>query len=147
MTARAPSSRAVDGGDQGVGRGGRRYSGVRVEKRGDGGREGPGAARAEVEDMLRPYFSRGSIVIFIDWIPRSPDCEGCGTYAWTRLRIRTRCTRATYVRTYALGSPRWRLALSLFSSSSSRSLLVRPDRLFAPFCARFHVSHPLIARS
>lgn len=24
------------------------------------------------EDTLRPYFSRGSIVIFIDWIPRSP---------------------------------------------------------------------------
>lgn len=32
------------------------------------------------EDMLRPYFSRGSIVIFIDWIPRSPGREGCGTY-------------------------------------------------------------------
>jgi len=47
------------------------------------------------EDMLRPYFSRGSIVIFIDWIPRSPGCEGCGTYAWTRLR--TRALVATFV--------------------------------------------------
>jgi hypothetical protein len=37
-----------------------------------------------------PYFSRGSIVIFIDWIPRSPGCEGCGTYAWTRLRTNER---------------------------------------------------------
>lgn len=43
--------------------------------------------------MLRPYFSRGSIVIFIDWIPRSPGCEGCGTYAWTRLRTNTRDDR------------------------------------------------------
>jgi len=52
----------------------------------EGGREGGG----ELEDMLRPYFSRGSIVIFIDWIPRSPGCEGCGTYAWTRLRTNER---------------------------------------------------------
>lgn len=59
----------------------RGWGAVEVEGSGDGWRE---------EDMLRPYFSRGSIVIFIDWIPRSPACEGCGTYAWTRSRTNTR---------------------------------------------------------
>lgn len=33
---------------------------------------GRGWKRRQEEDTLRPYFSRGSIVIFIDWIPRSP---------------------------------------------------------------------------
>lgn len=60
------------------------------------------------EDMLRPYFSRGSIVIFIDWIPRSPGCEGCGTYAWTRLRtsarrdIRRRSSRHFFTTIFSL---------------------------------------------